>query len=131
MKKKKTKNYGQLMRIQYSIEEQTRKALDNALLYVLALKDFDFSENKINEECASNAEEKVFSNEIDLTPGELRACYRSVRYVLENFPASFEGLEYIEEEFPNLLHDLQRGLALLKPLQEVFQSTVNNVLNKR
>ncbi len=129
MKHKKSNNV--ILKYSFVFSKETRSALDDAFLYVLTLREFDFNLHKINEDCLSNAQDKIMDADEDFTIGEVRACCNTVKYVLANFPESFENLSYIEEDFPNLLHELHDELPLLETALESFKAAVINIRKSR
>ena len=127
IKSKKPKKQRQNVHVTFQLSSEACGALTNALDFLLSLNDFSFAEEKINWDSASAAAEKLFDCETDLTRGEVRATAKAISEVLSRIPVNTSFYSYVEEDYPNLLSELERDIPLLKELQPIFEETVKQL----
>ena len=127
MKAKKAKKQRLNVHVSFSFTDEACRALSNALVFLQNLHDFSFDQEKISPDSAFNAEEKLFNNEKELSRGEIRATAKAIDVVLSNLPNNLADLSYMEEDFPDLLSDLEKDLELLQHWQIVFNQVVKDL----
>lgn len=127
MKQKKVKKQRPNVHVEFALSDEACKALSDALLFLLNLRDFSFDEEKLSSDSANQAEEKLFDREMTLTRGEVRATAKAIDTVLLRLPDHFEEFAYMEEGLDYLLEDLKNELPTLQQLQPVFQTAVSGL----
>ena len=127
MKPKKAKKQRLNVHVDFSFSDDACKALSDALVFLLNLKEFSFEQEKISEDSASNAEEKLACHVTNLARGEIRATAKAIDVVLLHLPDNKPNYSYMEEDFPSLLADLEKGLPTLQYLQPIFQQVLKDL----
>ena len=127
MKPKKSKKQRQNVHVEFSFTDDACKALSNALAFMLSMKDFSFEQEKISEESASNAEDKLAYSERSLSRGEIRATAKAIDLVLLHIPGNIAEFSYIEDDIPGLLSDLEADLPILQHWKPVFQQVIKDL----
>ena len=127
MKPKKTKKQRPNVHVEFRMSDEGCRVLSNALLFLLNLKDFSYEEEKINYDSADQAEEKFTNKETNLTRGEVRATAKAIDVALSRLPDKLSDFEYMEEDFPGLLSDLEKDLPVLQQLQPIFHTAVSDL----
>ena len=127
MKTKKSKKQRLNIHVDFSLTDEACLALSNALAFLQNLDNFSFDDEKISEDSALRAEEKLFTCEKSLSRGEVRAVAKAIDVVLEQLPVNRSRFSYIEEDLPDLLVDLERNLDILRHLQIVFHQVVKDL----
>ena len=127
MKSKKNKKQRQNVHCEFRMSDEGCRALSNALLFLLALRDFSFEAEKINYDSADRAEEKLSCNDANLTRGEVRATAKAIDVSILCLSNSQSDYTYIDDDFPDLLADLERDMPILLELQPIFHTAVKDL----
>ena len=115
----------------FSIPEEASTALSHAVLFLLNVKGFSFENEKISMDSAFGAEEKLSEHETTLTRGEVRATAKALDFVLNCFPLTNKTYDYIDQEVPGLISDIENELSLLQQLLPAFQQAVKDLKKMR
>ncbi|MBR4291946.1 MAG: hypothetical protein IKT52_15120 [Oscillospiraceae bacterium] len=127
MKSKKQKKQRSNVHTYYPFNDEVCSALSNALFFLLNLEDFSFDEAQINMDSTSNAEDKWFCKEPELTRGEVRATAKAIQVVLERSSDGLSDYTYMNEEVPGFISDLEKNLPILRELDTIFQEEVRRL----
>lgn len=123
----KPKKHKPIVHTRFTFSDAERKALSDALDFLMNCKDFSFDNAKIDPECAFEAAEKIDNGDCTLTRGELRASAKAVEVAIHALSDTNVDFSYIEEGFPGLISDLKASLSILVSLNPLLQSAVKDL----
>lgn len=127
MKPKKAKKQRPNIHVEFSLTDEACRTLSNALAFLQEMGEFSYDAEKISEESAFRAEEKLAACEKSLARGEIRAVSKAIDVVLEQLPDNRSHFSYIEEDLPDLLTSLERDMEVLRHWQVVFHQVVKDL----